>query len=94
MSERKTLTVDILKKKVVVKKELLDKVKEDTKIRTAILNAMKDGPKTIPEISKLTGLPTPLVTWWVMSLRKYGAVVEEGEPSEDYYKYKLKEGKK
>jgi predicted transcriptional regulator len=92
MSERKTLTVDILKKKVVVKKELLDKVREDNKIKNAILNAMKDGPKTIPEISRLTGLPTPMVTWWLMTLRKYGAVVEVGEVGEDfYYKYKLKE---
>jgi len=94
MNDRKTLTVDLLKKNVVVKKDLLDKVREDNKKKTAILNAMKDGPKTIPEISKLTGLPAPVVTWWLMTLRKYGAVIEVGEVGGDFfYKYKLKDVK-
>jgi predicted transcriptional regulator len=94
MNDRKTLTVDLLKKNVVVKKDLLDKVREDNKKKTAILNAMKDGQKTIPEISKLTGLPAPVVTWWLMTLRKYGAVIEVGEVGGDFfYKYKLKDVK-
>jgi len=94
MSNGKTLTVDLMKKKVVVKKDLLEKVKEDNKKKNAILNALKDGPKTIPEISKLTGLQTSVVTWWLMTLRKYGAVVEVGEVGDDFfYKYKLKEVK-
>ncbi len=93
MSNKKNLTVDLLKKNKTVPKELLDKIKEDNKIKSAILNSMKEGPKTIPEISKTTGLPLPTVMWWVMTLRKYGSIVETGEIDSDFYKYKIKEGK-
>ncbi|MEL9915017.1 MAG: winged helix-turn-helix domain-containing protein [Candidatus Micrarchaeia archaeon] len=94
MNNKKTLTVEWLKKNRTVPKEILEKIKEDNKIKAMILNAMKDGPKTIPEISKITGLAASTVTWWLMTLRKYGMVIETGEiESDSFYKYKIKEAK-
>ncbi|MGC8644666.1 MAG: winged helix-turn-helix domain-containing protein [Thermoplasmata archaeon] len=91
--QKKVLTVDSLKNKIEVPKELLEKVRSDNQIKASILKALKDGPKTIPEIAQATGLSSPTVTWWLMTLRKYGSIIEEEGGMEDYYRYKLKGGK-
>jgi predicted transcriptional regulator len=59
------------------------------KIRKQLRKALEDGPKTVPAISKATGLPTKDVFWHLMSLKKYGEIVE-GEERDSYVEYLLK----
>jgi predicted Rossmann fold nucleotide-binding protein DprA/Smf involved in DNA uptake len=58
-----------------------------------IAAALRDGPKTIPEIAELLGAPSPEVTQWVMAMRRYGKLEEMPKPkADDYFQYKLTEG--
>lgn len=76
------------------RKATIDKVqamvKEQNRIQKEIRQAMVTGPKTVPEISKATGLPSQTVFWHLMAMKKYG-MVEEAEESDSYYSYGLKE---
>lgn len=91
MSE-KVLTVKLLREKgVKPKEETLARLKEQRQIRKKIVECLKGGEKTIPEIASETGLPSPLVTWYVMTMRKYGEI-EETEEDGEYYRYRLAEG--
>jgi len=91
MSEKgkKKKTIDVMKKKKKVPKELLDKVRDEGRLRRMITGILRDkGPLTIPEIAKELNLPTDLVMWWLMTCRKYGVVRETEEVDENgYYKY-------
>ena len=66
-------------------------VKEQSHIEKQIALALKDGPKTVPEISHETGLPTETVLWVLMALKKYGEITE-GQQKDSYFTYGLKEG--
>lgn len=68
-----------------------DRVKEQNRAEKLIAGALKGGPKTVPEISRETGLPTDGVFWHLMALKKYGKVIE-GEKKDSYFAYQLKEG--
>ena len=76
-----------------VPKELMDRIKIGNKIKSAIRKALKDGPKTVPEIAEAAGMDKIDVFWHLMSMKKYGAVLE-AEKSGDYWKYILVEVKK
>jgi hypothetical protein len=81
--------LDILKEKHgPVSKELTGLVKEHNRIKTAIRKALKENPKTVPEISTETGIPSDIVFWHLMSMKKYRKVVE-GDQVGDYLKYQL-----
>ena len=57
-----------------------------------VLDALADGPKTIPEIASTLGSPSREVTLWVMALRRYGKVVEVPKgPTDDYFRYRRAE---
>ncbi|HDM60268.1 MAG TPA: MarR family transcriptional regulator [Archaeoglobus veneficus] len=91
---KKELTVKKLREKgVKPREEVIEKSKEQRKIIKQITECLKAGPKTIPEIASEVKMPVGVVTWYVMTMFKYGQV----EPDEEvggYYKYKLavKEG--
>jgi len=72
------------------KPETIERLKEQRQIRKKITESLKGGAKTIPQIAKETGLPSPIVTWFLMSMLKYGEVEECGEEG-DYYLYRLVE---
>ena len=71
--------------------QLKDYFKNLQKVRKDITNALRTGPKTVPEIARETGLASRDAMWHVMAMRKYGSVVE-GNRRGDYYEYCLKEG--
>ena len=73
-----------------VPKELIERNREQTKIRKKLTEALKDGPKTVPEIAKATDMPTHEAFWYLMGMKKYGKVIE-GEEHDSYYEYALKE---
>lgn len=65
-------------------------VKEQNRIQRQIRQGLVNGPKTVPEISQATGLPSQTVFWHLMAMKKYGMVEEAGE-SNSYYRYVWKE---
>jgi hypothetical protein len=71
---------------------LLARVKEQDQIRAKITSLLKDGPRTVPEMSEATGMPTHLVFWHIIAMRKYGKVAE-AELKIDYPAYRLVEEK-
>lgn len=71
-----------------VPRELLDRNRHRVATRRAILDALKTGPKTVPQLSEQTGIPTHETLWCVMGLRKYGEVAE-GDEKDGYLEYQL-----
>ena len=65
-------------------------LKKQQATRKQIKNAMKEGPKTIPEIATATALPADEVLWYVTALKKYGLAKEVGMSGE-YFQYELSE---
>lgn len=84
-------TIDIIKQKRTVSEEVKEKRKEFVRIKKLILKALETEEKTIPQISKETELPIEVVTYHLMSLRKFYEI-EEGEidDMDEYFFYKLK----
>ncbi len=85
--DRKTC---LQKKKEVgqVSAALIESAKEQSRIKTKIISALKKGPLTIPEISDATGLDIRTV-YYVMTLRRYGQLMD-CDARGDYYSYSLK----
>jgi hypothetical protein len=71
---------------------LLERVKDQDRIRAKITILLKESPKTVPELSTVTGMPTDLVFWHIVAMRKYGKVAE-AELKADYPAYRLVEEK-
>ncbi len=71
-----------------VSRELLDRNRQRVATRRAIIDALKTGPKTVPQLSGQTGIPTHEALWCLMGLRKYGEVTE-GNEQEGYLEYQL-----
>ncbi len=89
MSEKSTVRM-LRERGVKPSERVKEMVREQRKITKMIREALKEGAKTIPEIASQTELPKPTVTWFLMTMRKYGEVTEEGEEGE-YYRYRLTE---
>ena len=61
-------------------------LKKQKKIHREINKVIKEGPKTVPEISEANGLESHVVLWNLTAMKKYGAVVEAGMSGE-YFQY-------
>jgi len=72
-----------------VPKELVERNRRQTQTHKQLTTALKDGPKTVPEIAQSTGLPSHELFWTLMGMKKYGQVVE-GEERDGYFEYALK----
>ena len=84
-------TIDIIKKERQPSQKALESRKKFNKIRKAIVTALKEGPKTIPQLSESTGYNKAILMYHVMSLRKYGEIIETGmDDMDEYYIYELK----
>ena len=68
------------------------RLKENQDIRKQLKAALKNGPATVPELAEATTLPTNVVLWHVMAMKKYDLVNEVGQDAE-YYQYALPEVK-
>jgi predicted Rossmann fold nucleotide-binding protein DprA/Smf involved in DNA uptake len=92
MKEQKKRSAQILKELRTQRAKSIshvrDLVKAQRQIISSIEAALKDDPKTVPEISEITGLPSHEVLWWVASLKKYGFVAE-AEKRGSYFAYRL-----
>ncbi len=85
-------TIEHIKKIRTVSEEVKDKRKEFNRIKKLILTALKSEPKTIPQLAKEIELSIDVITFHLMTLRKYGDV-ETGEidDMDEYFSYKLKQ---
>jgi hypothetical protein len=63
--------------------ELKASFTEQQKIFKMVRTALAKGPKTIPQLAAECGLPSPVVTWHVMAMRRYGEVLDG--PEQDRY---------
>jgi len=73
-----------------VSQQLIESNRETVKKHKAVAAALKDGPKTALQVAEATGIPADVVFWHLVSMKKYGQVVE-GEASGDYFEYALVE---
>jgi len=53
-------------------------LKEQKRVQQEICKAIRDTPKTIPDIAAAIGMPANEVLWYVASFKKYGLIVEKG----------------
>jgi hypothetical protein len=63
-------------------------LKEQKAIRRQICHAMRDAPRTVPEVAEAISLPADQVLWHITAMRKYDLVAEAGMCGE-YYTYQL-----
>ncbi|MCD4725550.1 MAG: hypothetical protein K8R63_11975 [Bacteroidales bacterium] len=91
METKKIKTIDIIKEKRTVSAEAKQNLKEYNKIKKLILKSLESEAKTIPQIAAETELPLDVVTFYLMTLRRYGSI-ETGEidDMDEYFSYKLK----
>ena len=73
--------------------EAMAKAKANDHVRKKVMNAMKAGAGTVPEIAGASGIASHEVLWHVTAMKKYDQVLEEGQES-GYYRYRLAEGVK
>jgi len=77
----------------VAPRPLAEILRDEMVMRDRIADALRDGPKTIPEIAALLDAPSREVTHWVMAMRRYGRLEEMPKPkADDYFRYKLMGG--
>ena len=91
MEVEKGKTAKYLKETHPVPKEVTEQLKYFTKSKKLLLNALKEGDKTVPQLAVALSLPKDEVMFQLMTLLKYG-FVETGEidDMDEYYTYKIK----
>ncbi|MDP4267789.1 MAG: hypothetical protein Q8880_10210 [Bacteroidota bacterium] len=89
--EKKEKTIDIIKQQRKVSASVIDGRKLYSKNRKALMDALKEGPKTIPQLSEFTQISLPDTTYYLMALLKFGdIVVNRLDDMDEYYFYELK----
>jgi hypothetical protein len=67
-------------------------IRDEHLMRRPILEALAEGPLTIPQIAAAIGRPAHEVVYWVMGMRKYGHLTEIKEADDEgFYLYKIVE---
>lgn len=75
-----------------IDRETREIVRDEHLMRRPILEALADGPLTIPQIAEAIDKPAYEVVFWVMGLRKYGWLTQSSEPDDDgYFMYQVAE---
>lgn len=92
MAERKKFTITAYREKTGAKasQRLLDLRKSQLEINSKITKSLGEGPKTVPEITSATGIPSRTVFWYLMTYLKYNLILPAGKTEEGYYRYALK----
>ncbi len=68
--------------------ELIERVRVRNHVKAAVRRALADGPATPPQVAEAAGVSPREAFWTLMALRRYGAVIEEGEV-DGYVRYAL-----
>ena len=84
-------TAKYLKEKRPVPKEVTEQLKSFTKKKKLLLNTLKEGEKTVPQLAEELNLPKDEILFQLMTLQKYGFVVTgEIDDMDEYFYYKIK----
>jgi len=74
--------VELLKRLRNEHKETVERaqalLKEQKRMQQELCKAVRERPKTVPEIASETGVPAHEVLWYLTAFKKYGLVVEAG----------------
>jgi predicted Rossmann fold nucleotide-binding protein DprA/Smf involved in DNA uptake len=90
----KSRTIDYIKEKRTVSEEVKNNLKKWNTNKKAVLKSLESESKTIPQITEETGIASDVVTYCLMTLRKYGQIeVDSLDDMDEYYLYKLKGNK-
>lgn len=91
METEKGKTAKYLRDKQGISPVAKENLKNFIKIKKAILNELKEGEFTVPELSDKLTMPKHEVMYYLMSLLKYG-VIETARVDDDdeYFYYKIK----
>ena len=69
-------------------RDVREVIREEPVMRARILQALREGPLTVPEIAVAVGAPAHEVVFWVMGMRRYGWVAEiKGNTIDGYFQY-------
>ncbi|MEX1247727.1 MAG: hypothetical protein WEA61_04545 [Anaerolineales bacterium] len=63
-------------------------LKSQKLLQQEISKALKEQPRSVPDVAAATGIPSREILWWLASMKKYGLVVEDGM-QDDYPLYRL-----
>jgi predicted Rossmann fold nucleotide-binding protein DprA/Smf involved in DNA uptake len=73
-------------------RDVREVVREEMAMHGRILGALKEGPRTVPEIAAAIGCPAHEVVFWVMGMRRYGWLSEvKGSADDGYFRYQAEE---
>ena len=91
MKEKKR-TIDHMKEQREVPAEVKERAKKYTAIKKSIKKALGDEELTILEIAEKTGMKPEEVTYYLMTMRKFGEVeFVDDDDVDEYYSYRIKE---
>jgi hypothetical protein len=70
-------------------RDRMEIAREEMVWRGRIREALSHGPQTVPALARALGKPASEVMYWMMSLRKYGQILESEEAdAEGFYEYR------
>ena len=88
--ERTRMLVELRKEYAPEVKEAQALLKENQSAQKLLGNAMRENPRSVPQLAEETGLPADKVLWHVATMKKYGLVFETGlDENSEYYLYVL-----
>jgi predicted transcriptional regulator len=67
---------------------IADRVKKQRREIKTIKEALRQGPRTVPELAEIIDLSSTEIFWYLAALKKYGEIVE-GEKAGSYFRYAL-----
>jgi DNA-directed RNA polymerase specialized sigma subunit len=90
MEIEKGKTAKYLRDKQGVSQQAKDNLKEFTRIKKSMLDALAEEDLTIAQLTEKLGMPKDEVVYYLMSLVKYGFVkTGDVDDMDEYYTYKL-----
>ena len=67
-------------------RDVREVVRDEPLVRRELLELLGAGPLTVPELAARSGYPEDEVMVWMMGMRKYGYVAEQGADG-DWFRY-------
>jgi hypothetical protein len=91
MEEENGKTYRILREKREIPESVKENLKNFTRIKKSILDALKEDEMTVGQLSQKLGIPTHEMLFWVMTLVRYGSVKTGTiDDMDEYFTYKIK----
>jgi predicted transcriptional regulator len=92
MEAEKGKTYKYLREKREVSEAAKENLKNFTRVKKSILEALKEGDMTIDQLAQKLNMPSSEVVYFLMTLIKYGFVQTGAiDDMDEYFSYKLKQ---